>query len=346
MRPPVAQQRKINKPFMFDAVIPLLAASQRILLICHVAPDGDAIGSLLGLAWLLKDQSKRVLPASQDGVPKALRFLPGWSTVVRHSSEPIDLMIALDCSDRERLGTVFSAGRHGQIPLINIDHHVTNLGYGTVNLVNPRATSTAEVVHALASALGWPIGPEAAQCLLTGLVTDTRGFRTSNVTAQTLSVAQVLMEAGASLSIITEGVLERRDFDTICIWGEALAAAHVTDRIIWTAIPLSMRERCNRVEQSDSGLANFLVGADEADVAVVFSEREGGLIDVGMRSKLGLDVAQVALTLGGGGHPRAAGCTLHAPLAEAQKRVLSALRASLTQQRAVNTKVLHGALDE
>ena len=190
---------------MFDEVIPLLAASQRILLICHVAPDGDAIGSLLGLAWLLKDQSKQVISASQDGVPKDLRFLPGWSTVVRQSSEPVDLVIALDCSDRERLGTAFSADRHGQVPLINIDHHVTNLRYGAVNLVDPHATSTAEVVYALAHALGWSIGPEAAQCLLTGLVTDTRGFRTSNVTAQTLGVAQALMEAGASLSIITEG---------------------------------------------------------------------------------------------------------------------------------------------
>ena len=269
---------------MFDVVVPLLAASQRILLICHVAPDGDAIGSLLGMAWLLKDQSKVVVSASQDGVPKDLRFLPGWPTVVRQSSKPVDLVIALDCSDRERLGTVFREDRHGHIPLINIDHHVTNLRYGSANLVAPQATSTAEVVYYLARALDWSIGPEAAQCLLTGLVTDTRGFRTSNVTHETLGIAQALMEAGASLSIITEGVLERRDFDTICIWGEALAAAQVDDRIIWTAIPLSMRDRCNGVKQSDSGLANFLVGADEADVAVVFSEREGGEVDVGMRS--------------------------------------------------------------
>ena len=322
---------------MYDVVVPLLAASQRILLICHVAPDGDAIGSLLGMAWLLKDQSKVVVSASQDGVPKDLRFLPGWPTVVRQSSKPVDLVIALDCSDRERLGTVFREDRHGHIPLINIDHHVTNLRYGSANLVAPQATSTAEVVYYLARALDWSIGPEAAQCLLTGLVTDTRGFRTSNVTHETLGIAQALMEAGASLSIITEGVLERRDFDTICIWGEALAAAQVDDRIIWTAIPLSMRDRCNGVKQSDSGLANFLVGADEADVAVVFSEREGGEVDVGMRSRLGLDVAQVALKLGGGGHPRAAGCTLQAPLYAVQEQVLNALRASLAKQRTANT---------
>ena len=144
---------------MYDVVVPLLAASQRILLICHVAPDGDAIGSLLGVAWLLKDQSKVVVSASQDGVPKDLRFLPGWPTVVRQSSKPVDLVIALDCSDRERLGTVFREDRHGHIPLINIDHHVTNLRYGSANLVAPQATSTAEVVYYLARALSWSIGP-------------------------------------------------------------------------------------------------------------------------------------------------------------------------------------------
>ncbi len=319
---------------MFEAIVSLLAASRRVALMCHVAPDGDAIGSMLGLAWLLKDQAKHVVPASQDGVPKALQFLPGWPTVVTACTEPVDLVIALDSSDRERLGTAFSSTYHGALPLLNIDHHVTNLGYGTENLILPRATSTAEEVYTLAPTLGWSSGPEAAQCLLTGLVTDTRGFRTSNVTAATLGIAQALMEEGASLSIITEGVLERRDFDTICIWGEALAAAQVADRIIWTAIPLSMRSRCNGVVQSDSGLANFLAGAEEADVAVVLSEREGGLVDVGLRCRLGVDVSPVALALGGGGHPRAAGCTLQASLAEAQDRVLGALRALLAERPA------------
>ncbi len=321
---------------MFDAARPLLATSRHILLVSHIAPDGDAIGSLLGLAWLLRDQGKQVTPASQDGVPKALQFLPGWMTIVERSTQPVDLVIALDSSDADRMGAAFHAARSGQTPLINVDHHITNLNYGSVNIVDPHATSTAEVVYAMASALQWPIGPEAAQCLLTGLVTDTRGFRTSNVTAQTLGIAQELMEAGASLSIIAEGVLERRDFDTICIWGEALAAAQVIDRIIWTAIPLSMRGRCNGVQQSDSGLANFLVGADEADVAVVLSEREGNRVDVGLRARPGWDVAQVALSLGGGGHPRAAGCTLVAPLAEAEERVLNALRASLAAQKAAH----------
>lgn len=319
---------------MVDAAVPLLLdTSERVLLICHVSPDGDAIGSLLGLAWLLKDRARHVIAACQDGVPRELRFLPGWSSVVQHTCEPVDLVIALDSSDRARLGSAFDASQVEHLPLLTIDHHVTNLGYGTANLVDPLATSTCEVVYDLAMALGWPIGPEAAQCLLTGLVTDTRGFRTANVTSRTLGVAQALMEEGASLSIITEGVLERRDFDTICIWREALAAAAVSDRIIWTAIPLSMRERCNGVLQSDSGLANFLVGADEADVAAVLSERQGNWVDVGLRAKQGIDVSQVALGLGGGGHPRAAGCTLPGPLPVAVDRVLSALHASLVEQR-------------
>jgi phosphoesterase RecJ-like protein len=169
---------------------------------------------------------------------------------------------------------------------------------------------------------------------LTGIVTDTRSFRVGNVTAALLGVAQQLMEAGASLTAINELVLERRNVDTICLWGHALAALRLEERIVWTAIPLTMRGHCNGVEQSDSGLANFMIGAEEADVAVILTEREDGLVDVGMRAAPGFDIAQVALALGGGGHPRAAGCSLALPLEQASQQVVDALKQSLAGQRA------------
>lgn len=313
----------------YDQAAGLIAASQRPLLICHVAPDGDAIGSLLGLASILRALGKDVTTASQDGVPKNLKFLPESQQVVVKPPGEADLVIALDCSDLERLGTVYDRTLYEGVPLLNIDHHVTNLLFGSVNVV-PKATSTAEVVYDLALSQAWPISPETAQCLLTGLVTDTRGFRTSNVSARTLEIAQRLMQAGAELPIITEGVLEQRSFNTVCLWGHALAAARLEDGIAWTAIPLAMRALCGDVEQSDSGLANFLVAADEAEVAVVLVERKDGPIDVGFRSAGRVDVAQLALTLGGGGHPRAAGCTLRVSLAAAELQVLDAVRTVMT----------------
>jgi len=324
-----------------EAIRSLVTTSQRILLISHVAPDGDAIGSMLGLKWLLEAQGRAVIAANQDGVAYLLRsdlVAPGWQSVVHSPVKPqrqgsgYDLVITLDCSDIQRLGKTYHPSL-AHAPLVNIDHHITNLGFGTFNLVDPAASSTAEIVYRLAEALAWPIGPEAAQCLLTGIVTDTQSFRVGNVTPALLGVAQRLMEAGASLQAINEGVLDRRNVDTICLWGQALSALHLEERIIWTAIPLAMRGRCQGVEQSDSGLANFMAGAEEADVAVILTEREDGMVDVGMRADAGFDVAQVALALGGGGHPRAAGCSLRLPLEQAAHYVLGALKVALAEQR-------------
>jgi phosphoesterase RecJ-like protein len=319
----------------------LLAGSRRILLISHVAPDGDAIGSQLGLQWLLQAMGHDVVAANQDGVPQLLRsdqILPGWQQVVqaplsaKHAAGGYDLVVALDCSDLPRLGKVYGPAL-AHAPLVNIDHHITNLHFGAVNLVDPAASSTAEMVWRVADALGLPMSPQAAQCLLTGIVTDTRSFRVGNVTPALLGVAQQLMEAGAALAPISELALERRNVDTICLWGQALAALRLEERIIWTAIPRAMRRGCNGVEQSDSGLANFMVGAEEADVALILTEREDGQVDVGMRAAPGFDVAQVALALGGGGHPRAAGCSLSLPLEQATAQVLDALKRSLAQQQ-------------
>ena len=326
---------------LFDAAGPWLTGRKRILLISHVAPDGDALGSMLGLKALLEAQGHTVTAANQDGVPALLRsdlILPGWQQVItapfkgRTGRAGYDLAIALDCSDLQRLGTIYNSAPP-QLPLLVIDHHVTNTQFGSLNIVDPQATSTAEIVCGLADAFGWPLSARAAQCLLTGIVTDTRGFRISGVTAALLGLAQRLMEAGASLHAVSEGALDRRNVDTICLWGQALSATQLSGRILWTAIPLAMRSVCGDKEQSDSGLANFLAGAEEADVAVIFTEREREKIDVGMRSMHGFNVAEVALSLGGGGHPRAAGCNLAMPLEQAIPYVLARLEEALAAQR-------------
>jgi phosphoesterase RecJ-like protein len=294
-----------------------------------MAPDGDAIGSMLGMKWLLESLGKEVTAGCQDGVPAPLRFLPGWKSVVTQAPDiSVDLLVCLDSSDRERLGQLYRRALHAKTPMLNIDHHVTNLHYGTLNLVDDQASSTAQVVYNIAQALNWSLDREAAQCLLTGVVTDTRGFRTSNVTADTLGVAKGLMDAGASLTLITDNVLERRTLNSICLWGRALSEFQHQDRILWTVIPLTMREACHGTDRSDTGLVNFLLAAEEIDMAVVFSERPDGTVDVGMRAVPGFDVAQVALDLGGGGHPQAAGCNLNLSLVEAQDLVLAALKAT------------------
>jgi phosphoesterase RecJ-like protein len=175
---------------------------------------------------------------------------------------------------------------------------------------------------------------EMATALLTGIVADTRGFRTSNVTPRVLEAALQLMRAGASLPHVALHSLDSRPTAALLLWGVALPQLQVQDRVIWTAIPLAARAQVNFTDNGDAGLASFMVSAEDADAAAVFVEREDGQVEVGLRAVPGFDVAQVALAFGGGGHALAAGCTLAGPLEEAKARLLAALKATLAGQQA------------
>ena len=311
--------------------------ARRILVVAHVAPDGDAIGSLLAMGWLLRAQGKERLLFCQDPVPVGYRFLPGSGEIVQQVQGSFDLGISLDCSDRYRLGddpAGLMGGEPGILPWINVDHHVTNTLFGTVNWVDPAAVAAAQMVLELAEALGWEVTPPVATCLLNGLVTDTRSFRTANVDARAVRATLRLMDAGASLSDITRQALEQRPLAAVRLWGQAIDRLHLEDGILWTEVTRVMRQRLGLDGEESSGLANFLSGVREADVVLVFTERENGTIDVGMRASPAFDVASVALRLGGGGHPQAAGCTLEGDLARVQEQVLAQVRRSLAEQKA------------
>jgi phosphoesterase RecJ-like protein len=181
-------------------------------------------------------------------------------------------------------------------------------------------------------ALDVPMNVDIAQCLLCGVVTDTRGFRTSNTTPRSLAIATRLMEAGADLNLVTEQALNRKPLAVLRLWGMALPRMQMRGRILWSTVTRQMREETGVNDNGDGGLVNVLVSANEADVAVVFTEREDNRVEVGMRAKPGFDVSQVALSLGGGGHPQAAGCVIKGSLEEVQELVLSALEESLRRQ--------------
>ncbi len=313
-----------------DARIPaLIEQAEDILVITHVSPDGDAIGSLLGLGWALRALGKDPVLACPDPVPPPFFFLPGHRDIVRTPTGPFDLVIGLDASDPQRLGDPWQRFSQGQTPTIVIDHHVTNLYFGGVNWVDTTAASTAEMIFALVKAMDLPLEMNLAQCLLCGIVTDTRGFRTSNTTPHTLAIATQLMEAGADLNLVTEQALNRKPIAVLRLWGMALPRLQMRGRILWTTITRKMREESGTDDNGDGGLVNELIAANEADIAVVFTERDGNQVEVGLRAKPGFNVSQVALALGGGGHPQAAGCTINGTLEEAQERVLAALEDSL-----------------
>jgi phosphoesterase RecJ-like protein len=277
------------------------------------------------------------ITACSDPIPARFSYLPGVEAIVQdiggRNEASFDLIISLDCSDVARLGRLSQALAMRNTPLLNIDHHLTNLHFGDVNLVDRYASSTAEIVFRLLEHMGVQLDAEVATALLTGIVTDTRGFRTNNVTIQVMETALRLMKAGASLPHIVHPALNRRPTAAIRLWGAALSQLQIEERVIWTSIPLAMRRAADCTNNGDAGLVNFLVSAEDADVAVVFTERENGRIEVGLRAVPGFDVARVALQFDGGGHALAAGCDLSGPLEKAQSRVLSVLKADLNSQR-------------
>jgi phosphoesterase RecJ-like protein len=311
----------------------LIKSAQHPLLICHISPDGDGVGSMVGLGRVLRQIGSTPILVCSDPIPDTLRFIPGSDEIVSEVGVPFDLVIALDSSDMERLGHPPKLPGFADVPLLNIDHHMTNLNFGDVNLVDPRASSTAEIVLQLLEAMAAPLDEDIATALLTGIVGDTRGFRTNNVTPQVMEAALRLMKAGALLPYIALHALDTRPTAAIRLWGVALSQLQVADRVVWTSIPLTARQETGYTDNGDASLVSFLISAEDADAAAVFVERDDRRVEVGLRAKPGFDVAQVALQFGGGGHALAAGCTLPGPLEETQIHLLTALRASLAEQR-------------
>ncbi len=314
----------------------MILGADRILVLCHVSPDGDAIGALLAMGHILRALGKRVTLACADPVPKEYRYMPGADDIVQRPEGEFDLVVSLDSSDLPRLGDAYDATRLGRAPILNIDHHITNLNFGAVNWVEPDSASTCQLVLRLADGLGVAITPEIATCLLSGIVMDTRGFTTPNTNLAALRAAERLMAAGANLPDIARKILVQRSFAMAKLWGEALSQMRLEDGVVWASLPASLMAPSDASANGLSGLVAFLASVEEARVAVLFRERSDGRVEVSLRSVPGVDVSGVALAMGGGGHPQAAGFTLAEPLADVEAKTLEAVRALLKGSQQAN----------
>ncbi len=313
-------------PIDFAALLDRIRHATRILLITHISPDSDAIGSALGLAHALRQLGLNATPACSDPIYKRFEILPGYADVVSQTDGEFDLIIALDCGDEFRLGRLWSDRAEPHPFLINIDHHITNTRFGQINWVDPSAASTAEIVLDLVDRLDVTLNFDIATSLLYGLVGDTLGFRTPNTTPRQLAYAERLMAAGASLNDCMDHQFNRRPLALICLWGKALNTLKVKDRVIYAAISKAMRDACGMSTTGDISLSSFLVSANEADRSAVLVEKDDGQIEISLRAKKGFNVSKAATELGGGGHPLAAGATIDGPLSDATRRVLAALK--------------------
>ncbi len=309
-----------------------ISRARHILIICHVAPDGDAIGSLLGLGLALCEQGKQVCMVCSDEVPEAYRHLPQWQEITSTPQGDFDLLISVDCGDLERLGRAFDREKLSGISVINIDHHTTNACFGEINWIDTESAATAQMLVRLLHTMKIPISYPVATCLLNGILTDTLGFRTSNTTADVMKTAVELIQAGASLHELTNRIFNHRPLAVVRLWTACLNNLQLQNRILWTQITPQMRAETGYYEHGDAGLGNFLSTVSEADIAVVFDERTDGQVNVSIRAGLGYNVSRVALSLGGGGHPQAAGCTLPGALDTVRNVVLERLEQAWNEQ--------------
>lgn len=297
-----------------------IKAADKILITSHVQPDGDAIGSTLALMQILKALGKSAQIFIDDNVRKNLHALPHFEEIRRPVDEEkfdADLLLILDTSP-DRIGNV---RKLTDAPILNIDHHITNSGDGVELYVEPEAAATCEIVFKLARELDATITSDIAICLYTGLATDTGFFQFSNTRAETLAVASELIKCGVSPNFISEQ-MEKKSLAEVQGLRAALSSLKMfyDDKVAGMIIDYETAKTFDSTE----GFIDEIRVIDTVDVAFLITEKAPNFCRVSMRSK-GVDVARIANKLGGGGHIRAAGCTLKTTLAEAEKILIAAL---------------------
>jgi phosphoesterase RecJ-like protein len=301
--------------------------ANRILLACHLGPDADALGSLLGLALGLTQLGKQVDALCQDGVPELYHFLPGWERVRTSAPGPWDLSIGMDADGSDRLGAV-EALVLAQPFVIDLDHHTGPDPYGDLQVVDPTAAATGELVYALLTELGATVTPEIATCLLAAILTDTGSFRFTNVTPDTFRIAGELVSAGARPAPIYDAVYGSRPFAATRLLGRLLENMDrsADGRIVWAGLSQSDFQRIGLDMDATEGFVDQLRMVEGAEVALFLREQPDGAVRVSMRSRGAVNVAKAAEEFDGGGHVPAAGATLPGPLAEATRRVVAAVQ--------------------
>lgn len=299
----------------------VLRSSERVCLPTHQHVDADGFGTPLAIMHALRYYDVESFVLVSDGrIPGNLRFLPGSRKALAYGTDSIpnyDQLCLVDCADRKRLGGFYRDDPdrvNGSVPIINIDHHITNDHFGSVNIVEASAASTAEIVAEIFEIWEVPMTFNIAQCLLAGIYGDTLGLRTEATTAGTMRTSASLVDAGANPSTITDSLFRIKPPSTVCLWRHALDHVTWTGKLIWTEITEEIMDECGADASEAEGLVNFLAGTSGSLAAAILYQVEDGW-RVSLRSlQQDVDVAAIAAEFGGGGHPRAAGCQVPAGL--------------------------------
>jgi phosphoesterase RecJ-like protein len=308
-------------------VVEALRRADRVTTICHENPDGDTLGAAIAIAIAAERLGKQAEVVSGDPPPPFLAVLPRIEQVRRAPSLEPDLAVVVDAGDLSRTGSV--AAQHAdwldRATIANIDHHVSNPRFGAVNWIDPEAAATCEMVALMLPELGVEIDAELATALMTGIVQDTHTFAHPNATPRTLRVAASLVEAGAPLSRLNRAVYADKPFSTLALWGRMLASIgeRRDGRIVHAAMTAVMLAETGEQPNAAEGFVDLLGSTKAADITVLFKEAEPGSTRVSVRTTERADAVAITSAFGGGGHARAAGCTVVAAIDDARERVLA-----------------------
>jgi phosphoesterase RecJ-like protein len=313
-----------------DRAVDLISGASELALACHVAPDGDALGSMLALHHLARERGMKSVASWSEPftVPAHYDFLPGLDGLTHPAEFPQEpkVMVTFDCGSLGRLGDLAAPAKAaGQ--LIVLDHHATNDHYGSVNVVDADAAATAVVVRRLMDRLGWPLTRDAAVCLYTGIVSDTGRFQYSNTTPEVFAIAQELASFDLPIADMTRQLFEHHRFAYLKLVAECLARAELDDELSFVVSWVTDDDLHRHSVDLDEteGLIDLLRRVAEAEVSCVLKETPDG-IKVSLRSVSDTDVAAIALGFGGGGHPAAAGFAVPGTIPQVLSEVKRALR--------------------
>jgi phosphoesterase RecJ-like protein len=321
---------------MIEKIASILRTEDNFVVVTHVNPDGDALGSLLGTHLALLEMGKQSHALCADKFPTIYDFLPGHEQIISDVvdiANPPKFIIAVDAAEEKRIsGNIL--GLRGGTQLINIDHHETNPGFGDFNFVRTDATSTAELVHQLLKTAGYKLSPDVGKCLYTGLVTDTGGFRFAGVNNQTLTLGAEMLSAGLDSYDVTRPLFEEYPIRRIYLERLVLERVEILlDGKLVLSVLYSEDFKKFGAEMSETeNLVNRLRENKGVLAGILFTTMPDNVVRVSFRSKDSLDVSAIAKSLGGGGHRYAAGLTSTLPLEELKGRIIRAVTEALDSE--------------
>jgi len=310
---------------VLSQVVELIENKQRFAITTHIRPDGDGIGSSLGLCWLLRSLNKSAEVIAADTIPVAYRSLPGAEEIrqVAEIDRDYDAVFVIECSDVQRPGI---SGLADQFT-VNIDHHATSEQFGSINWIDSTASAVGEMIYNLCKAIGGRVTREIAECLYLALVTDTGSFHFSNTTDRTLKVASELVRVGVKPADISEAVYNSYPWSRIELMRRVLETVKRDDtgRVAWMRQTMAMKVESKAVDGDNNGFVNIPLAAREVLAVVYMREVGPEKFRVSLRSKGDINVAKVAERFGGGGHKNAAGCAVEGNWDQRESELVNAV---------------------